>query len=297
MERIALVTGASSGIGRCIAARLAAAGYTVYGTSRQPKTDTLDGFHLIPLDVTDTDSATRCVATVLDRSGKIDVLVNNAGVELVGALEETGIDQAQALFETNFFGLVRMVNAVLPGMRAQRSGVIINISSIGGLGGVPFDGFYAASKHAVEGYTESLWYEVEPFNIRVALIEPGYFRSAIHVRKVTAAHPIADYDRDRQRALIAFDRAVETGPEPDIIAERALAIADGRARALRHIIGPEGAFMWLKYLAPDWLVRQRIRWLSGLDDGYLDATRVLPGPVWVSFFTIIALLSLLRRRP
>jgi NAD(P)-dependent dehydrogenase (short-subunit alcohol dehydrogenase family) len=152
-EQVALVTGASSGIGAATARELAGAGFTVYGTSRKVAAgEERDGVVLLPLDVTADDSVASVVREVLERSGRIDVLVNNAGLGLAGAAEESSIEQARALFETNLFGSIRMTRAVLPQMREQGSGRVINVSSVLGLVPAPFGALYSATKHAIEGY-------------------------------------------------------------------------------------------------------------------------------------------------
>src|SRR5437588_9328882 len=156
-HRVALVTGASSGIGEAAARALVGGGLAVYGTSREATPGEKRGeVVFLPLDVTDDESVADAVREVLDRSGRIDVLVNNAGLGVAGAAEESSIEQARALFETNLFGAMRMIRAVLPQMREQASGRIINVSSVLGLLPAPFGALYAATKHAIEGYSESL---------------------------------------------------------------------------------------------------------------------------------------------
>src|SRR5215207_1362176 len=164
--RIALVTGASSGIGEAAAERLAKAGYKVYGTSRRGAQAGKQSFEMLPLDVTSDQSVEAAVSEVMRRDGRIDLLVNNAGFGVApGGAEESSIDQARAIFETNFFGLVRMTRAVLPHMREQRSGRIINMSSVLGFLPMPYGALYAATKHAVEGYSESLDHELRTRDI------------------------------------------------------------------------------------------------------------------------------------
>ncbi len=262
--RVALVTGASSGIGREIARRLAANGWRVFGTSRQPAGETLDGFELLPLDVTADESARACVAAVLARAGRLDVLVNNAGVDRLGGVEETTIDEMKWLFETNFYGAVRMMQAVLPQMRAQRGGTIINISSLAGLGGAPFQGVYAASKGALENLTESLLYEVQPLGIRVALVEPGFFKSDIGHRMPALSQPIADYAAGRQRLYAGWEKLYRNSPDPAPVAEVVLAIAEGRSKRLRHLVGAETRLANLKGIVPEWLTQQRVRLMFGM---------------------------------
>src|SRR3954469_24439591 len=175
----ALVTGASAGVGEPPPHAPMGAGFTVYGTSRSAAAgEKRDGVVLLPLDVTDDGSVAGVVREVLARSGRIDVLVNNAGVGIAGAAEESSIEQARALFETNVFGSIRMTRAVLPHMREQGGGRIINVSSVLGLVPAPFMALYAATKHAIEGYSESLDHEVREHGVRVLLVEPGYTNTA-----------------------------------------------------------------------------------------------------------------------
>ena len=174
-ERVVLITGASKGLGRAAAELLSLRGCRVFGTSRHPQPDPSHGYEMLPLDVRSDESVQACVGEVLRRAGRIDVLVNNAGYGLVGLIEETGVEQVREQFETNFFGVVRMTQTVLPVMRGQLAGRIINISSMAGIMGVPGEGYYCATKFALEGFTETLYYEVEPFGIHACLVEPGFF--------------------------------------------------------------------------------------------------------------------------
>src|SRR4051795_12235437 len=195
--QVALVTGASSGIGEAAARELVDAGFTVYGTNRKAVAgEQRDGVTFLPLDVTDDASVAIAVGDVLARSGRIDVLVNNAGFGVAGAAEESSVEQARALFETNVFGLMRVTRAVLPVMRAQGSGRIINVSSIVGLIPVPFMALYASSKHALEGYSESLDHEVREHGVRVLLVEPGFTKTAFDA--TPADEPLPLYAQRRE---------------------------------------------------------------------------------------------------
>ena len=156
MTQTVLITGASSGIGRATAQLLTERGFTVYGTARRPDRATPEQFRLLALDVRSDDSVRACVDQVLSQTGRLDVLFNNAGYALTGAAEETSLAEAKAQFETNFFGTVRMVNAVLPGMRKAGAGRIVNIGSLAGLTAIPFSAFYCATKFALEAYSEAL---------------------------------------------------------------------------------------------------------------------------------------------
>src|SRR5205085_8922681 len=188
-HRVALVTGASSGIGEAAARALVGAGFTVYGTSRRATPGEKRGeVVFLPLDVTDDESVANAVREVLDRSGRIDVLVNNAGLGVAGAAEESSVEQAHALFETNLFGSIRMMRAVLPHMREQRSGRIINVSSVVGLIPVPYMALYASSKHALEGYSESVDHEVREHGVRVLLVEPGFTKTSFDANLRSEEH-------------------------------------------------------------------------------------------------------------
>jgi NAD(P)-dependent dehydrogenase (short-subunit alcohol dehydrogenase family) len=180
-QQVALVTGVSSGIGLATATRLLREGFSTFGTIRETSrvTELPTDLELIRLDVRDEESGVAGVKTVLDRAGRIDALVNNAGSVLFGSLEETSIDEAKGLFETNFFGVLRLCQAVLPIMRQQRQGRIVNISSVFGFLPAPYMGIYAAAKHAIEGYSESLDHEVRQFGIRVSVVQPGFTRTSL----------------------------------------------------------------------------------------------------------------------
>ena len=236
-NKIALVTGASAGIGRASAQALAAAGFTVYGTSRRPLADPPKDVRMLICDVTDDDSVQALIARVLAEAGQIDVLVNNAGLGLMGGAEETSIRQAQALFDVNLFGVMRVINAVLPSMRARRQGRILNISSVLGLIPAPYSAHYAASKHALEGYSESLDHEVRAFNIRVSLIEPGYIRSTFDQNALPADSPIAVYDQARAGFRALLDEVMPTADLPEVVAAVVRAAAVDPRPRLRYPAG------------------------------------------------------------
>jgi NAD(P)-dependent dehydrogenase (short-subunit alcohol dehydrogenase family) len=203
-SRVVLTTGASSGIGRATAELLAGRGHRVFGGVRAPATARpLAGVELVPLNVRDEASVKACVEAVRSRAGRIDVLINNAGVNLVGAVEETSIGQAQALFDTNVIGVLRMIQAVLPRMRRQGAGLIINISSILGFLPAPFMGVYASTKHAIERLSEWLDHEVRAFGIRVVLIEPHYTKTNLDANAAQAEGRIDAYAPQRRRTAAA----------------------------------------------------------------------------------------------
>jgi NAD(P)-dependent dehydrogenase (short-subunit alcohol dehydrogenase family) len=239
-EQVALVTGASSGIGEAAARELAGAGFTVYGTSRKATAwEERDGVVFLPLDVTDDDSVAAAVREVLDRSGRIDVLVNNAGLGLAGAAEESSIEQARALFDTNLFGSIRMTRAVLPQMREQGSGRVINLSSVQGLVPAPFGALYAATKHALEGYSESLDHEVREYGIRVLLVEPAYTSTSFDTNAIPADEPLPLYARRREIRDGLMAEAIKDGEEPSVVGETIAAAATDPRPKLRY---PAGKF-------------------------------------------------------
>jgi NAD(P)-dependent dehydrogenase (short-subunit alcohol dehydrogenase family) len=237
-HQVVLITGASSGVGQSTARLLSERGYRVFGTSRHPTAgDPMPAVEMLPLDVRDDDSARACVQAVVDRGGRLDVLINNAGYELAGALEELSQDEARAQFETNFFGVVRMVDAVLPLMRRQKRGHIINVGSLSGLSAIPFLGIYSASKFALEGYTEALRHEVKPFDIHVSLTEAGFLKTPMMHHRELAANRLSEYDSWRQRALNAIRGHEEKGPGPAVVAETLLEIVSSNSPRLRYLIG------------------------------------------------------------
>lgn len=266
--RVVLVTGASSGIGKVCAEHLHARGFRVYGTSRRAGqasspsdgasgasrgTQAVDaGPTLIPLDVRCDDSVARAISLVLDREGAIDAVVNNAGFGVAGAVEETTVEEAVAQFETNFFGTVRVCRAVLPVMRRQRSGYVVNVSSIAGQIGIPFQAIYSASKFAVEGFTEALRMEVAPFGIRVSLVEPGDFRTGFTASRRVSANTTSAYLERQQRAISVMERAETRGATPEAVALLVEHILTSHSPRLRYAVGPVGerVAVMLKRIVP-----------------------------------------------
>jgi short-subunit dehydrogenase len=235
---VALVTGASAGIGEAAAHALVGAGFTVYGTSRRAAAGEQRGeVVFLPLDVTDDGSVAGVVREVLERSGRIDVVVNNAGVGVAGAAEESSIDQARALFETNLFGAIRMTRAVLPYMREQGSGRIINVSSVLGFLPAPFMALYAATKHAIEGYSESLDHEVREHGVRVLLVEPGYTKTSFDVNSVVVDEPLALYAQRREASEELTAAAVRAGDDPAVVSQAIVAAATDKHPKLRYPAG------------------------------------------------------------
>jgi len=237
---VVLITGASSGVGQATAGLLSHKGFRVFGTSRNPAGARITPpVEMLRLDVRADDSVRGCVEAVLNRCGHIDVLINNAGHELAGALEELSPEEIRGQFETNFFGVIRMVNAILPAMRRRRSGHIINVSSLSGLSPIPFLGIYSATKFALEGYTEALRHEVRPFNVHVSMTEPGFLKTPMMNHRQVGAHRIPDYDSWRQRALNAVHAFEKKGPGPEVVAKTLLDIICSDTPRLRYLIGPQ----------------------------------------------------------
>ncbi|HET8851997.1 MAG TPA: SDR family NAD(P)-dependent oxidoreductase [Ktedonobacteraceae bacterium] len=241
ISRVALVTGASSGFGQATAALLAAQGFQVFGTSRAPAHNAPGSFELLPLDVCSETSVQTCVQTVLERTGRIDLLVNNAGFGQGGALEENRLEDARAQFETNVFGVLCMLKAVLPSMRRQGSGQIITVSSIFGVVAIPYLGLYASSKFALEGMMEGLRDELRPFQITVSLVEPTAFRT--HFAAQPPATPLAVYESARQSMMRFVSEGVEQGPDPELVARRIVQLATSVDPPLRSYVGPRASLL------------------------------------------------------
>ncbi len=223
MKKVILITGASSGMGKVFAEDLAREGHIVYGAAR--RTDLLQelekkGVKTIALDVTDDESMQNCVQHILKQEGKIDVLINNAGYGSYGTIEDVPMEEAKRQLEVNVFGLARMTQLVLPSMRKQKSGKIINIASIGGKIATPFGGWYHASKFAVEGMSDSLRLEVAPFGIDVIVIEPGGVKSEwgeIAYENLTKTTAQTAYSGMAEKFKQAFQKAMPKNAEPEVI--------------------------------------------------------------------------------
>jgi NAD(P)-dependent dehydrogenase (short-subunit alcohol dehydrogenase family) len=217
-RQVAIVTGASAGIGEATARALHAAGYRVFGTYRKPPASRVPGVEYLLLDVTKDESVKAAVTQVLDQAGRIDLLVNNAGVGLVAGAEESSIDQAKSLFDVNVFGVIRTTNAVLPTMRRQGAGRIVNLSSLMGLVPAPFSALYAASKHAIEGYSESLDHEIRGSGIRVVLVEPAWTRTSFEGNVYQADQQLEFYQPARSNAEAVMRDAMKAADSPELVA-------------------------------------------------------------------------------
>ena len=263
---VALVTGASSGIGKAASLALVEAGFEVVGTSRDTSglTDR-DGVTFLDLDVTSDESVNSLVRRVVERFGRIDVLVNNAGTGAIGAAEESSLAQDQRLFDTNVFGLIRMTKAVLPHMRTAGGGRIINISTVLGFIPQPYMAAYAASKHAVEGYSESLDHEVREHGVRVLLVEPAYTTSSFAANSLQPDTPMPLYAEKRRTFEQQLTAAVKNGDDTATVAKAIVAAATDRKPKLRYTAGSRaGRVATLRRIVPSRAFDRQIRKLNHL---------------------------------
>jgi NAD(P)-dependent dehydrogenase (short-subunit alcohol dehydrogenase family) len=267
-SQVALVTGASTGIGRAIAERLARDGIEVCGTSRKGHgADAApSGVRMVTLDVNSDQSVRECVEGVWAQRGRIDILVNNAGHLVSGAVEEVPIDQAKAQFDTNFFGAVRMIQAVVPKMRGQAGGLIVNITSLAGLVPLPFWGFYDASKFALEALTEALREELRPFGVRVCAVEPGSIKTPFYAADQKAPS-MKEYAARRARFDKSMRQYEEKAPGPEVVAEKVARIVHSRSPALRNPVTREATlFPLLRTWFPRSWFERGLRSSFHLDD-------------------------------
>lgn len=273
---IALVTGASSGIGEAVAQRLAMAGYKVYGTSRRGARSGQRSFAMLSLDVTSDESVEAAVRELIRLEGRIDLLVNNAGFGVAPAgAEESSIEQAKAIFETNFFGLVRMTRAVVPHMRHQGNGRIINIGSVLGFLPMPYGALYAATKHAVEGYSESLDHELRTRSIRVSVIEPAYTKTQFEANFLAPDSKLDEYREVRALLDRVLKEVMATADDPAVVADAVLKAAMATRPKLRYTAGGlANRLRLLRRFAPARLLDAGIR-----KDLRLDAPRASLPPV------------------
>ncbi len=250
--RVVLITGASSGIGAACASHLASNGFRVYGASRRAQAP--PGVEPLAMDVSSDASVNQAIQAILAREGHLDIVVNNAGMGIAGAIEDTSIEEARAQFETNFFGVMRVCRAALPEFRARRAGRLINIGSIGGLIAIPFQGLYSASKFAVEGLTEALRLEVRAFGVHVVLIEPGDHRTSFtDARRMTVASSASPYAETAARAIARMARDEQAGPPPEAVARLLHRVVNTANPRLRYTVGPaaQRAGVWAKRLLPN----------------------------------------------
>ena len=234
---VAIVTGAAGGIGEATARALQAAGYRVFGTYRRSPATKLAGVEYLACDVTSDEAVETAVGHVLAMAGRVDLLVNNAGVGLIGGAEESSLEQAKSLFDVNLFGVFRTTKAVLPTMRQQGSGRIVNISSVMGLIPAPFMALYAASKHALEGYSESLDHEVRAAGVRVVLVEPAYTRTSFEGNVYQADQQLDVYKSARANAEGVMREEMKTADAPELVATAVVKAATDAKPDRRYTAG------------------------------------------------------------
>jgi NAD(P)-dependent dehydrogenase (short-subunit alcohol dehydrogenase family) len=260
-SKVALVTGASSGIGEATAERLVAAGYKVFGTSRRAAAAGQRSFEMLTLDVTNDRSVEAAVGEVMRSAGRIDVLVNNAGFGVAPAgAEESSTEQAQSIFDTNFFGIVRMTRAVVPHMRQQGGGRIINIGSVLGFLPMPYGALYAATKHAIEGYSESLDHELRTRGIRVSVIEPAYTKTPFDANFLEPDATLDEYRVVRAAVSKRVKEVMATADQPRIVADVVLRAASAARPKVRYTAGGlAGRLRFLRTFLPAGLMDAGVR--------------------------------------
>ena len=259
-DRIVLITGASSGIGKSIEEFLSKKEYIVFGTSR--KTDfSNNSYEMIEMDVNEDKSVENGVDYVLKKAGCIDILINNAGYGISGSIEDTSVKKAKEQFETNFFGVHRITKKILPYMRKQKYGYIINISSIGGLIGLPFQGIYSAAKFALEGWSEALRMELKSFGVNVVIIEPGDIKTSFTSRreKITGKLNNSDYKEKALKAIKIVEKDEQGGPLPKKVANLVEKIINNKSPRIRYKVGSFSQILIciLKRILPD----RSIQWI------------------------------------
>ena len=254
MKKVVFITGISSGFGKSTAEYLAQKGHVVYGTSRK-EIETDNRINVLKADVTDVNSVKTAVETVLQKEGRIDILINNAGMGISGPVETALSDDIRLQMRTNFMGAVNVIQAVLPAMRKQKSGTIINISSIGGLMGLPFQGFYSASKFAIEGMSEALRMELKPFNIKVVVIRPGdFFTSFTSNRKadenISGNNP---YEPQFRKSMSVIETDEKGGMKPEFFARKLARIIEKKNPGSTYILSTaeQKLAVVLKRILPD----------------------------------------------
>ena len=231
---VVVITGVSSGIGRATAEKFSKQGYQVFGTVRTlNKAKPIAGVELVEMDVQDENSVKRAIKSIIKNAKHIDILVNSAGVTLLGAMEENSIDEAKKLFDTNVFGTLSTIKAVLPHMRNQRSGRIVNISSVLGFLPAPYMALYSASKHAIEGLSESLDHEVRQFGVRVTLVEPSFTKTNLDLNAPQTVIKIQDYKKELGIVSQAIQKNIRNAPEPEDVATTIFNAALGNWK-IRH---------------------------------------------------------------
>ncbi len=252
MSKTILITGASSGFGLMLANNLHQKGFNVIGTSREPeKYEAKFPFKLLRLDIDDDNSIQLFTEQLLSQIKQLDVLINNAGYMVTGLAEETKIEVGRQQFETNFWGTVKVTNALLPHFRKQKSGQIITVSSIVGLIGPPNLSFYSASKHAVEGYFKSLRFELNQFNINVSVVEPVWFKTNLGHNAITSIGNITDYDLYRKQVNALTQKGLDEAESPDAVVKKITELIDAKEPKFSNPVGKmSGMIVFLQAFAP-----------------------------------------------
>jgi short-subunit dehydrogenase len=261
MKKVILVTGISSGFGKHTATLLAKAGHTVYGTIRKTSDVEDSSIHILQMDLTVSASILAAVNEILLKEGRIDVLINNAGMHTGGPIETLPIETVKLQMDTNFLGMVHLIQAVLPIMRKQGSGTIINFGSIGGLMGLPFQAFYSASKFAIEGFSEALRMEIKSFNINVVVINPGDFHTSNSANRRGFLAPSNEkdpYQTQFSRTLSIIEKDEANGWSPEVLAKKLVKIVECKNPKQRYIIASfeQKLAVRLKYILPAKIFRK-----------------------------------------
>lgn len=259
MKKVILITGISSGFGKQTAKMLAEKGHIVYGTVRK-NTESDNQVHHLKMDLTNSDSIKKAVSAVMANEGRIDVLINNAGMHTGGPIETSLIENIKLQMDTNFMGMVELTREVLPIMRKQGGGTIINFSSIGGLMGLPFQAFYSAVKFAIEGFSEALRMEIKQFNIKVVLINPGDFHTSNTANRRNFLAPTGNddpYQQQYEKSLAAIEKDEANGWNPEVLARKIVKIVECKNPCQRYIISSfeQKLAVVLKYILPGMLFR------------------------------------------
>ena len=263
-SKVILITGASSGIGKTSAEYLTEKGYIVYGTSRYPGSYSKpNDYTILQMDVADDETVQSAIDLITQKEGGIDILINNAGMGIAGDLEHTTIDKAKEQFETNFFGPLRLIKKILPIMRKQKSGLIINISSIGGLMGLPYQGMYSASKYAIEGLSEALYKELRASKINVVLVEPGDFKTSFTEKRGISKN--ANQSDAFKTTLEVIENDENGGQDPILIGKLLYKIINKSNPRLRYTVGAfdQKLAAFLKRILPnrlfDWIIMKHYK--------------------------------------
>ncbi len=265
MKKVILITGVSSGFGRAMAEMLLGEGHIVYGTIRTPIDFTIDGLYLKTLDVTDNHRASEVVEEIIAEQGRIDVLINNAGIGISGAIELTTKQEADLQIGVGFFGVFNMCATLLPHFRKQRSGRIINISSIAGRFAVPYQGMYSVAKSAVEAYSEALSLETSQFDIDVVIVQPGDFNTGFTKNRIISTHTSQnpDYAASYSRVLANIEKDETSGGKPTYLAQKISKIVSSKKPKFRYVVTPsfvQRLSTYAHYILPDrwfqWILRK-----------------------------------------